>query len=317
MSNSAKDTKTIGGLFAYFFGRIDLNCFIQYVGDSAEGVRLKDIARANGYILKNCKLYAYACHCARLKGEPNPKYGDYAVAKADAAILKRLNLNHLKAYKAFTLKEYDKLLNQVLNSSELKNYIGKFVTKKMTFLMRSYGETRHDLESFLGEQGLLAIYKMYPRYESYLHVINIAKANIHNKGQSLITSKTAKSRQRLRTNQHGEAEQVHVAMEDIGDIEAPPSYGLELRDKLMALSQLEMRMTPRAKTFLWCAAGQYHPGFSEFLQCSNEDAAESMQYPEYLSSLADYFEVNISQVNQLFLNIRKSAYKCNLPLTPE
>src|SRR6478609_6621005 len=171
--------KVVPALFAYLFYRIDQRTFLKYVvdrgivADRETALAIKDAARVNGYVLKNCKLYAWACWSARVLGKklPSPKLFD--VEPADALYLRRLNLKHLEfksgfRYTTYTIKTFDQVTQQMLQAPELRNYVGKFVTKKMGFLMKSYGETRHDLETTLKESALLAWYKQYPRFDSEL-----------------------------------------------------------------------------------------------------------------------------------------------------
>ncbi len=327
-------TRVVPALFAYLFDRIDMEKFIAYVGDPRtaeekladkgkgirrasadrkEGTRLKDIARVNGYILKNCKLYAYACYCARLKGDKLPTPRSYEVDAFDAKILRRLNLKHLspKEYRPFTLKEFDFTVNSMVTSAEIRNNVGKFVSKKMSFLMKSYGESREDIEAYLKEMAIIAVYKQYPRYVNYLHFVNVAKAQIHNKGHSFITSSTCKSRQKLVRNGDGSFDAAHVALDTLNELEAPASYGIEIKERLQALASIEHKLPERTREFLLCAAGQYHEGFSEFLKCGNDDAVDNMTYPKYMDQLQDYFKVTAACTEKLFTNIRKHIHKVN------
>jgi hypothetical protein len=313
LTAGARSNKIIAALFAYYFNRIDQRAFIDYVGDDAEGRRIKDIARKNGYILMNCKLYAYAVHHARFHGRPLPKGAAFGVTTADAALLRRLNLKHVDAtkWRPFTLQEFKQVTSHVMSSPEVNNYIGRFVSKSMKFLMRSYGETRHDLNSFLQEQGIIAIYISYPFYESQLHMINIAKATIHNKGQSHIKHCTSKSRQRLQVSSEGGFESVHVHVDTLAELEAPTDYSAELRERLSALASVEHKMTPKAKAFILAAAGQYDEGFSLVLGTSNTDAVERMNYDRYLNSLRNYYGVTEERMENLFTKLRTYIHRCN------
>lgn len=305
-------TRIVPALFAYLFNRIDMEQFIDYVGDRAEGTRIKDIARMNGYILKHCKLYAYAAHYERAHGRSSPRPRDYGVAPKDAALLRKLNLAHVGTkFKCFTLDEFDATLEQVLDSRDVRNYIGKFITKKMTFLMQSYGDKREDLESLLKEAATLAIYKTYPRYKSYLHFVNIAKRQIHNTGQTHITSSTSKSRQKLIVDDNGEHSSVHMPLDAVLHLEAPPVYGQEIVERLQALAAIEDSLPERTKEFLLCAAGQYHEGFSAFLKARNDDVSMSLDYNKYMTKLQTYFNVSTPALERLFRNLRNKIYRCH------
>ncbi len=303
-------TRVVPALFAYLFDRISMEQFVAYCGDRREGLRIKDIARQNGYVLKNCKLYAYACHKARLANRSLPTPKSYGVTAQDSLILKRLNLKHVDpSFKAFTLSEFDEMINSMITSSEIRNNIGKFVTKKMSFLMRSYGEKREDIESFLKEMAIIAVYKQYPRYQSYLHLVNVAKAQIHNKGQSFITSSTSKSRQCLIQNLNGGFEAVHESIDTMTELVAPIDYAAELKERITALSKIEHKLPERTKAFLLCAAGQYHEGFSTFLTCNNVDEAERISWEKYMNKVQQYFGVSPQRTTQLFSKIRAFIYE--------
>jgi hypothetical protein len=306
-------TRIVPALFAYLFNRITMEGFVSYVDNRDEGLRIKDLARVNGYVLKNCKLYAYACYCNRVNGTTLPKARDYGVTSKDATLLRRLNLKHLdhRKHRAFTLEEFDATVDTMVGSSEIRNYIGKFVTKKMSFIIKSYGETRDDIETYLKEMAIIAVYKQYPRYDSYEHFVNVAKAQIHNKGQSFITSMTSKSRQRLQQNSDGLFEAVHVPLESLATVEAPPVFGSEIHEGLSALAQIEHKLPERTREFLLCAAGQYHDGFSAYLKRGNDDAVETMDYSKYLTCLQKYFGITPERTERLFSNIRRHVYGVN------
>lgn len=330
LERGVHSTRILAALFAYYFERINQKQFIEYVGDAEEGRRIKDIARKNGYILMNCKLYAYAVHAARRDLKPLPRYADYDVAKEDAPLLRRLNLKHLdkparrssdfaavrktkdwSPPRAFGLKEYQDQVAQCLQSKELRDYIGKFIHKKMAFLIQSYGDNYKDIFAFLQEQALLAVYIKYPYYENLLHMTNIAKATIHNKGQSYISSCTSKSRQRLCRNEDGHFESVHVDMSTMAELEAPPNFGLALREGLTALAAIQHKIPARTQEFLLALGGHHHPGFSAMLGIDNSDAVEHMDYDNYMEHLRTYFQTTEERVDKIFMGLRNIIYRCN------
>lgn len=308
-----EDLKVVPALFAYLFYRINQKQFLQYiedkglVADRAAAVALKERARGNGYIFKNCKLYAWACWTARSLGRKLPPARDFNVAEEDAKILRRLNLKHLGKDKwpAYSLQSFDALLAAKVGERELKNYIGKFVTKKMTFLMKSFGETRHDLETNLQVAAINAIYKQYPRFYSDLHIVNVAKAAIHNTGHTMITSLSSKSRQRLVKNADGSFEATHVDIAVLADVSAPPQYGALMSDHLQALEKVQHKLSDRVKQYLHCAAGQYHEGLSQFLGASNEELSDEWPYHRYLSKVRQFFDISETQEDQLYASIRR------------
>jgi hypothetical protein len=312
-----KNLKIVPAMFAYLFYRIDQKTFISYVVDKElvrdrrEALRIKDVMRGNGYIMKNCKLYAWACWTARRLHAPMPSAKSFGVNTKDAGVLRKLNLKHLDVmrgtlapFDAWSLRSFDQTTERLLQSPELRNYIGKFVSKKMSFLMKSFGETRHDLEMQLREAALLSWYKQYPRFDSELHMVNVAKASIHNDGHTMITSLSSKSRQRLQRNDDGTFDALTVDIEALADVAAPPQYGALLHDHLQALEAVSHKLNERAQAFLLCAAGQYHEGLTKFLKIDNTDAAEKWPYPRYMAQVQKFFEVTPAKVERLFNAIR-------------
>ena len=303
--------RIVPALFAYLFNRIDMERFLKFVGDREEGTRIKNIARQNGYIMKNCKLYAYAVYFNRVNGKKIPAPAEFKVTQHDSLLLRRLNLQHLdtKIYRAFTLQEFDHVVKEMVTSAEIRNNIGKFVSKKMSFLMKSYGERRDDIESYLKEMAIAATYKQYPRFMTYLHMINVAKAQIHNKGQTFITASTTQSRQRLTRLGDGDFEAVHEDLSTAAELAEPVNYAAEIKEQIVALSQIEDVLPERTKEFLLCAAGQYHEGFSIYLKTQNDLAAETMNYGRYMVKLQTYFNTTPEKVEKLFSSIRNKIYQ--------
>ena len=320
-----KNLKVVPVMFAYLFYRIDQREFLKYLQDNAlvssrkEAVRIKDAMQASGYVMKNCKLYAWACWTARRLGRAMPHAGSFDVDPKDAFVLRKLNLAHLDKlrgalgpFDAYSLRSFDHLAERLLESSDLKNYVGKFVTKKMSFLIKSYGETRHDLETSLRESAILSWYKQYPRFDSELHMVNVAKASIHNDGHTMITSLSSKSRQRLMRNDDGSFEALTVDLATLADVAAPPQYGALLRDHISALVSMSHKLNDKAQQFLMCAAGQHHDGLSEFLSLDNEDAASEWPYPRYMSQVQKFFDVTPDKVQRLYESIRTYSEKTNI-----
>lgn len=300
--------KVVSGLFAYLFNKIDLNQYLEYLnttGDRDEGVRVKDIARMSGYILKNCKLYAYAAHYARENYLPKPLPKDYEVNEEDAKFLARLNLKHLpNSYRAFTLKEFDNVIFEIATNTEMRAYTGRFISKKMKFLIDSYGQGRGDIESHLKEAAITALYKQYPRYESHLHFTNIAKASIHNVGHSFITYHTARTRQQLNRREDGSHESVNVDLAVIKELAHVPSSNSATIESLTCLAKLESRMSKAAKKFMMCLAGVYNQEFSEYLKEDNSIMIDVISYVKYTKKLQTHMSITDKQKENLFTKLR-------------
>lgn len=295
--------KVASGLFAYLFGLIDKRAFYEYVGDRELARKAVNNARSSehaGYVLKNCKLFAYAAYKARLQGL-TIRAKDFDVTQRDASFLRRLNLRD-HSYHALSITQYDKLVAQSLMTPDMRAYVGRLISKKLIFLVHSYGVSREDLESSLTSAALYALYKQYPKYESALHAKNICKTTIHNTAMNLIQHHTRGKRQALQRSVGGGFEAVHVPLDAVFDLAAPVEH--DYKEALVSLVSLQDRMTPRVQQFIQCAAGKYHEGLSTFLGIANDEAVESMQYDTYLSRLRSYFNVSEAQTQVLFAKLR-------------
>lgn len=283
-------------LFKYLFKGMSNPEFKSKVSN---GKDLKSKVDNSGYILKNCKAYAYAYYSYKqgiLKKKPKRK--DYQLVMEDALLLRKLDLSFINTrFKAFNLQEYDFILQELFLSKELNSYVGKFVNKKMTFMINSYGDSFNGLKSELMAAGLYTIYRQYPYFESYLHVMNIAKAGIHNFGQDLIKNRTAQKNQRLGKNEDGTFYQKCIPLSKVENF-----IVVEQENPDFVFESVEMK--PKAKKLLLLLSGKYDAEFSNYLGSDNDVAALSMRYSSYTKHVQEYLEVSPKQVRRFFEKVR-------------
>ena len=307
LSVQRKDLPVIGGpLFAYFFRRICQKEFHSVVGDREVSRSILETFRNNGDVLRNYKLYAWMYYRHRFSKCAKPIAKDFGVPLTDASFLRRLNLDHLSLkYPSHSIKEFESIVQDTLNCSHMQQHLGKLVSKKMIFLVRSYGMTREDIEMDLKAKAVRAIYLAYPKYESLSHLSNIAKTTIHNTAMTMIKSQTCESRNKLYKNERGEFQAVH---EDIGlhlnRIINPESSKSSLLEDMHVISQLFPRMKPEVQRFLLCCAVQFDPEFSDYLEADNSEIVESMGYTRYLAKSRKFFGITQEQNDKIFLKLR-------------
>lgn len=310
---SARFNSVASALFAYLFGIISKAELYEYVGDKALAKASLERARNSGYVLKHCKLYAYAYHLFR-KGnlEVAPKPAAYKVSTIDSRFLQKLNLAKVPPKPAYRLESFDRMLTSVLTSTELKQYTGKLVSKKLSFISKSYGMPREDIESKLRDAAMSAIYKQYPRFESELHVVNICKTTIHNTAMNIIEYHTRDKRQALIKN--GDSfTQVHVSIDAvpsvIAEMEAEHRYSQHDRDLLQSFLELMPKMSDEVVHFISCCCGHFDEGFSAFLGSDNGELVEKIPYDDYLMKVKSYFheqfDIHPSKVDKLFLKFQR------------
>lgn len=314
---SPKEGKTIiPKLFEYYFGKFDQKKFERFVGDRPRALEIKARSKASGYVLKNCKLYAYAHHEALMKGKEKPNPEDYGVTAADAKLLRQLDLSHINVntYAAFTLKEFEFVINKICSCPDLKAYIGKLISKKMMFIIKSYGVKRDDITLQLYEAALSVAYRKYPLFENYLHFVNVIKANIHSISQTMIHFYTAQKRQKLMKTNEGAFEAVECSIELMPDVEVETSHVETLREQFQALehAQNSLNVKPHHRTFLLCLAGHRDESFSAFLGMPNDEAVEIMSYPNYMKRAMVHFEMTPHSTERLFVRLRQEIFGTTL-----
>lgn len=303
--NNREYLRVGGAIFAYMFHRITQRELLSHLDDRELAERVLEIVRSDGYTMKNCKLFAHAYWCARESGDKKPKPGDYEIHPDDVVLLRRINLSHVSShYVPMTLEDMDAMIEGATESATMRAYTGRYISKKMTFLIRSYGVPRKDIESDLKRAAIAAVYKTYPKFESDLHFTNVAKSAIHNAGMSLIAYHTRASRTRLFVDEEGAHQAVHDESAQLVDVPAPEAYMSHVRETLQSLVALAPKMSEKVQQFLLAAAGHHHAGLSEYMRCDNSDAVDSMQYPVYLEKLQVYFGVTEEQTEKLFKRLR-------------
>lgn len=292
-------------LFAYLFHKIDQRAFIQHVADKKITDRVLDLVKCDGYIMRNCKLYAWAYHKHR-NGGPRPLRKDYGVETEDAAFLRRLNLSHLSMkFETYDVATYEGLVEDALTCSAMQQHIGKLISKKMTFIIRSYGVPRMDIEDDLKAAAIYAMYMQFPRFHSLLHLTNVAKTTIHNTAMSLISYHTSPARQRLYKDAQGNHQAVHEAFDtSVHKMTAGESYMTHVRDHLETIVNLAPKMKPQVQRFLLCAAGHFDEEFSRFLKIDNSAAVDAMAYSRYLNKARKFFGFSEENVERIFVRLK-------------
>lgn len=293
--------KEINSLFLYLFSVI---ASAEYKAQVRDGYRLKqEVIDKSGYILRNCKLYVYAYKKAKAEGTKLPRRLSYKISKEDAKLLRSLPLEGLDtSYRAFSLTQYETIISHFITSPELDLFLDKLISKKLIFLIRSYGDSRDDLKGFFKELAIYHLYRTYPRYYSYKHFTNIGKGMIARGSVDLIKSRTAAKNQKLIRLSDGGFEAVHIPIDSIHtDAISTASKG---RPTVPDVSELPVK--GRAKKFLALLSGEYDEGFSEYLGQDNTEAAQLLRFNSYKAKLQKYMGVTPSQVNRLFERIKEA-----------
>lgn len=261
-----------------------------------------DALLVDGYFLKNCKLYFYKA----LKTK-KANYKQYEISRDDALCLRsccsilRKEVNVSWDYK--TLQELDECIKYI-SSSSAKLYMSKFINKKLSFLIRSYGLSYHDIIADMTYCAIMAVYRCYPRIESDKHAENLMKHAIHNAGLGIIMHHTKSCRNMLYKDSDGLFQHKMREISTVGEI---PYYDRkDLDDTSKSIRELMQRMQkPVTKQFMNLAIGNYDMLFSKFLGMDNREYLEKARYSSYIAKVRKYMNLDKKRVEDFFIRLRK------------
>jgi len=289
-------------LFAYLFGRINKFAMRRELGRE-NAKHIWSLVSNDGYLLMNCKLFAYAHHYNVKHKLPAPSPAKFDIDRADVRALRNLDLSHTKfKYPAMDLHTYTELESRVTASRELATYIGKFISRKLIFL-RSYGLTREEMHSLLIYSSIFALRLKYPRFESELHAMNVCKTTIHNTGMSLIEYWTREKRQAL-IKEGDTFQAVHVSIDNVHDLATHPEHEDENRLNLQVLTHIKGTLSPKENRLLRLASGEHDAGFSMFLGQDNSQVADDWAFPRYLAQVCGYLKISPDEGQRVLTGLR-------------
>lgn len=206
---------------------------------------------ADGYFIKHVKCWLFFCAKRSLRGQQAIAaargFGilsrDYVLRQYVTAGLREHLMALADKYPALSIKTMDQAVVTIYN--EIRDWLGKFVYRKMRFVYQSQGLTAHDMQMEVFAKGVQALYQMYPRVESRLHALNIVKSAAHNFGINMIKAATTGSRSRLTKEADNTFSSRVISIHDL-----PESVGAalvaeeqrETKDAWVDIQQLFMRL---------------------------------------------------------------------------
>lgn len=297
----------------------DLSSTLKEVDPLVKPGKLRHNLMADGNILCNVKLFTYAC--CHWQGLPGHLYG---VSHKDSALISSVLDNNPKlntslhkyrrdGYKPITVGKMSKLVGYVLENTE--EYTAKFVNAKLRFIVQSNGIRPEDIQNDLFSWALYAIYRAYPKVESPLHAVNIAKQAIHNRGINFIKENTSQSRERFTKHADGTFGSVHVPIHlmnastlDGGDyitqlnhlvvtVDGKSADGLSTTnvqdsyDLKVSISSIYRKQPSRLKRLMKLWSGDYDEGFSKTLPIPNDEWVDKVDRKTYVLACVDYVGV--------------------------
>lgn len=313
-----------GHLMLYVFRgcvQADVRSWLQESGlfETFDFLKWRRSLHKNGALLRNVKIFTYSRHC------------NYPVSPSEYELdrkeLHAINLacefsplrDKLDEYyndrrHPLGLELFDRFLGKALSNSDIEGYTRRYISKKMSFLICSYGESARDIRSDLMSSAIYTIQKTYPRFDDLGHMIATAKSAIKKRGVNFIKEHTTQKRQKLIQNSDGTYQKNTVAFSSTGSGVSDPgsqetggqqaiasSYLVTGLDGLVqsswertfALKQLREsdRITNKQKTFLSLLLGEPCPNFSAYLGMPNDVAIETVEHSEYLEDVCSFLVV--------------------------
>ena len=295
-----------------------------------------------GNIQRDLKLYTYA----RINGVANAEaLHGLSVSDSDVALVKNLLRSKLeKALKLIQRCKYYKRLGYkprsiaTFNSSMssailvLDTYCKKFVNKKFLFLTQSGQLGKEDIRQGLLEFGVYAIYKAYPVIKTSLHMLNIAKTAIHNRGMNLIKEQTTSSRSRMSKQKDGTFSGTLVSLGQLLVADNIPDMGFGVTTVATSLvtgldgrsvegeqfndvnrrRDLEEVVTKiftslkseTPKQFLNLLMGVYDEGFSTWLGQPNDTYCSKADRKVYANKVREYLSIPVPKARDFFVSLR-------------
>jgi hypothetical protein len=293
----------------------------------------KDLA-SNGDILVNAKTYLYSKVAAKVQSDVQAlKSIECGLPKDEAQrLLKVLNQSNVlvrtlrayarKGYRSLRPHQLTRLASEVLCTDDYERCVGSFVYKRMRFLIKSFGYQAHDLIADIRTASLFAVFRTYPAFSDYTHVLRLAKITATNTGKNILSHTTTASRQRLSRTNEPMLVPLHLAEPNGGAnfLEEPAilqssSYlvvgregNAKSNDELDTMSSLnallvDERFNDKQRRFLYLMMGKRDAEFSAYLGKPNEDAIEK-SYDRYLNDVCTFLSIKPDQAQRF---LRKLA----------
>lgn len=161
----------------------------------------------------------------------------------------------------------------------------------------AYGLKRVDIEGTLKRDALYNVYRVYPYFDSTLHIMNVVKRAVKFSGQSLIKKHTTNKARRLTRHSDGSYSAVIVPLEfaDQQVQEGSRSIVPELK---------ELPLTKKGQRVFAMLAGQYDQGLSDFMGVANDHAATELPWPQYRAAVQRYTGISYQRLNKAFERLR-------------
>ena len=264
------------------------------------------------------KLWLYYVAKTKLSPKESAKTARlWGVARKDIREGSRLPRTFMRElsqlpYEALTLQQYQSLAVEVCKATD--TWRDKFTYRKLRFIYQSSGFEQKDISHDLMLHGLRSLGVTYPRLESPLHAVNVAKRAMSNQGKTIIKSATTEKRRRLVRTSQGDFEAVVTPISDIQANTMPcesaaASYKrIEFRE---AADSILNQFSGKKRQFLELLGGAPSPSFDSFLEqkrrrsVDSENAGIKLARNTHIALIAEFIGVQPVLCHKLLTTIQK------------
>lgn len=247
-------------------------------------------------------LHDKVCIFALFQGEdPGIKPNAYVKSVVLANPEVQLHLSKFSEYPAYTVKQVVALEAKTITNPEIDTYMGKFIYRKMRFLLNSYGVTKLELMESLQERAIHNLRVNYPNWNSAGEMLAMAKSAIANAGHNLIKYYAATKRAKVDRNNKAVEYSLEGLRETGGD--SPEYQALiysEALDRTMEIAEARMSVTaiisslemqPNKRALIELLSGKFDAGFSNYLKRDNAEYAHSVDFERLLKHACAYIGI--------------------------
>lgn len=260
------------------------------------------------------------CIFALFTGEnPGIKPNAYvkSVVLADPEVLQ--HLAKFAEYPAYTVQQVRVLEAKSICNPEIDTYMGKFIYRKMRFLLKSYSVTKLELVEQLQERAIHNLRINYPNWNNAGEMLAMAKSAIANAGHNLIKYYAATKRSRVDVNNKA----VEYSLEGIREMggDAPEYQALvysEALDRTLEVAEANLSIDavlrsladkPNKKVLIELLSGRFDAGFSNFLNKDCTEYAQTVSFDKLFHKACAYIGLDPEMSMRFLVSLGYSKSK--------
>lgn len=284
-------------------------------------------SKSDGTLLVDCKLYTYMRatlgkeHADAIPINEVDKKACLLALKSSPALVQLLqDLHRQQNYAALSLENFQFVIEQVLQASDLQAFIQYKISRKLAFLFKNSGHLSRDM--FIAElrnQAIYALYKAYPRFGTIGQMLAISKSAINNHTTNLIEKYTAEKTAPWERDANGK----FITSKEVSIDHSPLAMmhiheGEHLGNSLI-VTGLDGNATAHhrddegkveafisdvvndreARQVVRLVSGVYDPGFSAFLGEDNQECSDRVRIDYYIGRVSSYLGIDRNSIHSI------------------